>query len=146
MILNKKNARGLTPLKIVLIVAGLAGASAILTLVLNPAKQLSHTRNAQRRADVNVIASAVYQYSIEHDGAPPSNITNISTEICNTNAAHCEEYVKLDEIIPYMTSIPVDPMAAHTPGTGYAIKKSDHSRITVQSLYAENGTLIEVTR
>ena len=66
--------RGFTLLEILLVVAAIAMYAGIVILALNPNKQLADTRNAQRRADVNTILSAVYQYAIDNDGSLPSSI------------------------------------------------------------------------
>jgi hypothetical protein len=43
-------------------------------------------------------------------------------------------------------SLPVDPQATTTDGTGYYVSKSSNGRVTVTALGAEQGASISVTR
>ncbi len=80
---SKANARGFTLLEILLVVAIISILAGIVIVAINPAKQLGDARNAQRRADVSTILSAVYQYVIDNSaiGFPTTtpDITNVGT-------------------------------------------------------------------
>ena len=148
---------GFTLLEILLVVAIIAILAGIVIVAINPAKQLGDARNAQRRADVNTILSAVYQFVIDNNGHLPSNIATTSlafttgtttcanaavittaNKLCKYGAASCGG-VSLDTDLvtgdqAYVTSIPTDPstLTSELNYTGYYITK----------LYPSNRVLI----
>ena len=149
------NRQGFTLLEILLVVAAIAILAGIVILAINPGKQLGDTRNAQRRADVNTILNAVYQYSRENNGSMPTGVPTSSTcaatatnEVCKTGGT-CASLVDLSVLTAnekYLTAIPVDPTGSSTNGSGYRIAKSANGRITVCAPSAEQGATISVTR
>lgn len=144
----KNTKKGFTLLEILLVVAAIAILAGIVILAINPSKQLGDTKNAARKADVNTILNAVYQYSIDNNGTTPSTITSSSTEICATST--CSGLIDLTALTTnekYLTAIPVDPAGGvNANGAGYAISKSANGRITVSALKAEQGATISATR
>jgi len=137
-----------TLLEVLLVVAIIAILAGIVILALNPSKQLADSRNAQRRADVNTILNAVYQYAIDNNGTIPATITSSSTEICKSSST-CTGLIDLSVLTAsekFLTSIPADPTGASTNGTGYNIIKSANGRVTVNASHAEDSATISVTR
>ncbi|HLD20243.1 MAG TPA: type II secretion system protein [Patescibacteria group bacterium] len=140
--------RGFTLLEILLVVAAIAILAGIVIVAINPTKQLAETRNAQRRADVNTILNAVYQYVIDTNGTLPATITTTQTEICKTGAT-CTGLVDVSVLTAnekYLVSMPLDPTGSSTNGAGYEIKKSANGRVTVVAPDAEQGATISVVR
>ena len=142
----KSMKKGFTLIEILLVVAILAILSGIVILAINPQKQLQDAHNAQRKADVNTILSAVYQYSIDNstatlggtsgNGVIPTSPT-AAKEICTSaTSATCisASLADLSSLIStqtYLTAIPVDPAGNVTNGAGYTIQKTANGRITV---------------
>jgi type IV pilus assembly protein PilA len=145
--LTHNRQAGFTLLEILLVVAAMAILAGIVILAINPGKQLGDTRNAQRRADVNTILNAVYQYSVDNNGALPASITTTSTEICAT--ATCTGLINIGVLTTnekYLTAIPQEPQKTNVNGAGYMINKSANGRITVDAQFPEQSAIISVTR
>jgi prepilin-type N-terminal cleavage/methylation domain-containing protein len=150
----KNNKQGFTLLEVLLVVAIIAILAGIVILAINPNKQLADSRNAQRKADVNTILNAVYQYSIDNNGNLPPTITGSATEIClaDTASSTCTSgsLINLNHLVwseKYLTSLPIDPSeGCATNGICYQISTSTNGRVTVTAPGAEQGQTISVTR
>ena len=151
--------KGFTLLEILLVIALIAILAGIVIVAINPAKQMADARNTQRRADINTIINAVYQYSIDNNGILPTTVPSIAScsiavsltatnEICKTST--CASLVDLSVLTAsgkYIVSIPFDPSSSTANGTNYFIcKDSTSSRITVAAKGAENSVVISVTK
>jgi prepilin-type N-terminal cleavage/methylation domain-containing protein len=147
--------RGFTLLEVLLVVAVIAILAGIVIIAINPGKNLADTRDSQRKADVNTIINAVYQYALDNDGNLPTSIPTSATEICTgTGAPTCGTPVAIDLGVltaggDYLVGIPKDPKcpsACAANGVGYTIFKNNTTgRVTVAAPDAENDT-IEVSR
>lgn len=144
-----RNEQGFTLLEILLVVAAIAILAGIVIVAINPAKQLGDTRNAQRRADVNTILNASYQYLIDNGGVLPPSITPTSTEICATGAGSCVGLIDLTVLTTgekYIFAIPIEPLKTNPNGVGYMINRTTGGRIRVDAQFEEQGASISVTR
>ncbi len=151
--------KGFTLLEILLVVGIISILAGIVILAINPTKQLGDTRNAQRRSDVLTILNAIYQYSIDSDGAIPTTVdgtgdcdldgNEIDIDDAGTGVDLYTDLVVSDDEATYLVAIPHDPQATSTDsgaGSGYAIVTTTGGRITVCAPLAENGAEISVTR
>jgi prepilin-type N-terminal cleavage/methylation domain-containing protein len=139
---------GFTLIEMLLVVAIIGILAAIVILAINPSKQLGDTNNAQRRADVNTILNAVYQYAIDNNGTLPSAITTSSLEVCRTGGT-CTGLADLTVLTTnekYLVSLPYDPSTFTTNSTKYTILKTANNRVTVAAPDAQNSVTISVTR
>ena len=147
---------GFTLLEILLVVAAIAILAGIVIIAINPGKNLADTRNSQRWTNINTILNGVYQYSLDNDGAVPTDIAvgtdclGVATnEVCRTDTtADCTGLIDLSDLIAsevYLVNIPTDPQGVSTNGAGYHIMKSANGRITVCAPDAEGGKTISVT-
>ncbi|MCX6747459.1 MAG: type II secretion system protein [Candidatus Nomurabacteria bacterium] len=143
------NTTGFTLLEIFFGVAAVGILAGIVIIAISPSKQLSETRNADRKVDVNTILNGVYQYSIDNSGVLPPSITTTSTEICASGAANCAGLIDLavlTNLEKYLVAIPNEPQKTNANGAGYMIKKSANGRITVDAQFEEQGAVITITR
>lgn len=139
--------RGFTLIELLLVIGIIAILAAIVIVAINPTKQLGDARNAQRRADVNTILNAVYQYSIDNNGNLPTAITTTETNICRSGVnVVCTGLINLNVLTgSYVVGIPADPQTGDATDTNYTIFKSGN-RVTVKAPDAEQGAVISVTR
>ena len=139
--------KGFSLLEVLLVIVIIGILVAIVIVAINPPKQLADTRNAQRKTDVNTIASAVNQYMLDN-GSFPASITTTQTEICKTGGT-CTGLIDLGVLTAsekYLPAIPTDPSGSSTNGVGYEILKTANGKITVVAPDAENSTTISVTQ
>lgn len=145
-----KNAPGFTLLEVLLVVAIIGILAGIVIIAINPGKNLSEARNAQRQADVNTTLNAVWQYALDNNGVIPASITTTSTEICATST--CSTLIDLSVVTTggkYIAAFPKDPQCTTTcnaNGTGYKISKDANGRVTVTAPAAELSKTISATR
>lgn len=151
--MNKSsNQTGFTLLEVLLVVGIISLLAGIVVLAINPSKQLGDTRNATRRADVNTILNAIYQYEIDNNGSVPpvgggSAISSTATEICKIGGT-CTGLIDLTALTTngkYLVSIPVDPAGGTANSTKYSIA-STNNRFTVAAVVTDNGATISATR
>lgn len=154
-ILPRDERPGFTLLEILLVVAAIGILAGIVIFAINPGKQLGETRNAQRRADVNTILNAVYQYAIDNNGTIPAAITAATCDSDTTAGQICKQGGTCTGISDlgvltanqkYITAMPADPTGSTANGSGYYVAKSANGRVTVCAPSAEQGAAITVTR
>lgn len=139
--------RGFTLIELLLVIGIIAILAAIVIVAINPTKQLADARNAQRKADVNTIINAIYQYAID-ENALPSTITTTVKYICKSGVeVDCDDDgISLNMLTgSYIVAIPSDPSKATATGTFYTVVKTANGRITIDAPGAE-GETISVSR
>ena len=113
----QRQNKGFTLLEILLVIAAIGILAAIVLVAINPNRQISQARNAQRRSDINSIYKAIEQYLIDR-GNYPAGIISLKRDICKTKnetvggSTNCTGKVDLRELVPeYIAGIPEDPIA-----------------------------------
>lgn len=137
-----------TLIEMLLVVTLIAILAGIVIVAINPAKQLAESRNTLRITNLNTIADAVYQYSIDKKGVFPGNITGTPGEICKTGATSCAGFINLSSLTDkrtYLVAIPADPLVTQGNGTGYMISL-DEGRVSLSAPYAERGQIINLIK
>lgn len=120
--------------------------ASIVIVAINPSKQLAMARNAQRRADINVIVNAVYLYGIEHNKLPDA-LPKTPLEICRSESTDCTGLVDLEVLVgTYLGAIPHDPATEDSRSTHYTIYSDQQGNVTVSAPNAEGGEVISVAR
>lgn len=147
-------SRGFTLIEVLLVIAILAILAAVVIIAINPAKQFGEAQNAQRRSDVLSILDAVHQYSIDNQGALPSEEIPTGETCLDDGAEICLpdnscDGVSLDELVTddkYLTGIPSDPTAATDVSSGYFIFQNVNGRVGVCAPTTYGGAVIGVLR
>ncbi len=148
--------RGFTLIELLLVIGIIAILASIVIVAINPTKQLGDARNAQRRADVNTILNAVYQYAIDNQGTLPgtsgNTIDSNNRMICTGNNLTCSVVANTAVNLwaltgSYIVKLPVDPSEpSFSAGTAYYITKAGNGRVTVTAPRAEQNVTISVSR
>lgn len=108
-----------------------------------PAYQESY--DTERRADVNTILNALWQYTMDASGIFPDNITYAPKELCRSNATSCDGLLDLrSELNDYLVRMPEDPVTGKSGnGTRYFVKV-EGMQITVSA--PDAGAEVSVSR
>lgn len=144
---------GFTLIEILLVIGIIAILAAVVIVAINPARQFAQARNAQRSSNVETILNGIYQYATSNAGALPTAVvtgscSTAANQICTTGGT-CTGITDLGVLTAsetYLVSMPTDPTAATTNGTGYFAFKSANGRVTVCAPSAELSATISVTR
>ena len=149
------STRAFTLLEILLTIAIIAILSAILLAAINPIRQLSQTRDSQRRNDVSELHKAVQQYFIDK-GIYPTRVADDSGvySICNSStylqdssspnidgSPDCGDLLNIARLLPtYLSGIPTDPMSSRLGvDTLYKIAISKVTGVYVEAPKTEIG-------
>jgi type IV pilus assembly protein PilA len=142
---------GFTLLEILLVVGIIAILAGIVIVAINPGRQLATVRNTERKSDIKQIKNALEQYYIDHNRYPTSTPTTALTEICDTgdnpypSGISCGDLTDLSILVPtYITSIPVDPKASTTNGTGYEFMQDATRKLITYAPEAELDVFIAI--
>jgi len=149
--LRSKKGRGFTLIELLVVIGIIGILAAIVIIAINPGRQFSQARNAQRWNDVNAMLNSIHQYAVDNNGVIPTAITAVPTNIGDdvTEIDICSDLVPT-----YVSSMPFDPIVNtehYTDCTdydaGYNVSEDAITgRVTVSAPSAEQGVTISVSR
>lgn len=103
---------------------------------------LALARDNERRESVKAISDAIFQYTSENKGLPPSDFP--TSETCIGTLPECYNLKAL--LVPvFVDSIPKDPSTGSDENTGFTTFRNADGRIVV-SIKGELGGKFEIVR
>ena len=151
-----QHKKGFTLIEILIVIGLIAVLAGVLIVALNPARQFSQARNAQRWNNIDTIISSIIANTTDNKGTFTCAAGAIpSTPATGVDMAKTGGYDIGSCLVPtFAASLPVDPNAAgaHWKDTtdydsGYNVYRDAASgRITVSAPGAELGETISMTR
>lgn len=132
----KKNI-GFTIIELIIVIAIIALLAVAVFVVVNPAKRIGESRDAQRWLDLRAIASAVEKYTSENASLPTDfSIGTLTTDskvvlcssaaelTCDGQTTACAVVDDADFLGKYLPELPVDPGKDDDSDTGYYVSVS----------------------
>jgi len=137
------SASGFTLIELLVGIGIIGLISSIVIIAINPGKQLSDAKDADRILSVKELQNAIVQYTIdEWDSSALTGQSTVPAEgaqnavpICKRDAGELDDTCfSLDFLVPeYLVDIPVDPDVDHETHAGYCVYLSS-SRYRIFSI------------
>lgn len=143
---TEQSRSGFTLIELLVVIGIIAILAVIVLVAVNPARQFSQARNAQRSSDVTTLLNAIHQQAVDNNGTVNAAITAVCPET-QAILSGAGEGADLSALAPtYVSALPTDPTSAADTDTGYDVCIDASSRITVSAPDAELAAAIGVTR
>ncbi len=138
----KNRKPGFTLIELLIGISIIGVLAGIVIVAINPAKQFTDTRDAERYVMIREQQNAIVQYQIDQGQDPVTGVPNGETyakKICRAGVtdASC---VNLDALVTsdFLVALAVDPLETDVLVTGYRVYKDNGSRSTICSDYVSD--------
>lgn len=108
-------------------------------------QQFGMARDAQRRADMYALSTAVYMYAVEHNGSFPEGIPTGEDQRVKIGKGAGQVNLEQALVPTYMSTMPRDPLLGTDEDSGYWIYSTPGGRVVLQA-FGETGEMITVER
>lgn len=133
-------------IELLLVIGIIAILASIVIVAINPTRQIGSARDAERRANLDQILTAVYQYAVDHNGDFPPELSSKEQEIC-VHDTPCEGVTIQSLQEKYLPILTRDPLADRdNGGTNYFISLGEDRRVTVTAPGAEENPPLRIIR
>jgi prepilin-type N-terminal cleavage/methylation domain-containing protein len=138
--LMKKN-QGFTLIEILVVVAIIAILAAIVLVAINPSKRFKDANDAQRKANVESILSAIQQNAVDNKGSHTcTGITSSAQTIASSGANTADLSTCLAN---YLAVFPVDP---NLTGAQWTSASNYDTKYTIQTVGAAGQIKVAATK
>ncbi|RJQ33698.1 prepilin-type N-terminal cleavage/methylation domain-containing protein [Candidatus Parcubacteria bacterium] len=153
----RHNAKAFTLIELIIVVAIIAVVAIGIFVVVNPAKRIGESQDAQRWADLTAIAKAIELYTADN-GALPSdfNLTSLAEGekfvLCSSSGSlscdgQTESCLVIDDtnfLGVYLNTLPIDPEKTVTTDTGYYVTRGSSDAITLGACDPYTSGTVEI--
>ena len=134
---------GFTMLQLIIVVAIILVLSAAVFTWIDPVAKIGETKNNKRTQDINIIATAIAEYSGDHKGVLPvigEVATSTKKVLCSSQSGSTLDCdgdsairLKVDDpdFYKYLSEFPYDPDKDSSEDTGYYLFKDSNGQLEV---------------
>ncbi len=148
---------GFTIVNLIISIAIFAVLSVIVLVSVNPAERLQRAKDTRRQQDVVMIAKALKDYSLDHQGELPftGDISNRKRVLCSdatrltcgADADACLEITNTDFLNSYLPTLPIDPEKTNAADSGYYIQGDvSTGQLTIGACDYEQAAVTQAAR
>lgn len=145
---------GFTLIELLLVITVIFLLASFILVALKPQAQFAKSNDIQRRADVNSLMNAIWQYTIDNNGNLPGDLNDpgvfTGSNIClGSGAIICSGFADIWEIQAndYINAIPGDPKFQEGVDSKYFVTKSTGGILTISAPECEQENCsIEIIR
>lgn len=134
---------GFTLIELLVVIGIITILAGVVVYAVNPGRQFASARDTQRRADLNALTSAIYQYATENNGNLPDVISESPTQVGTSTGLDLTTWLAPK----YLVEIPKDPSNGTAANTQYTMYKDANGRLVATATSELTpGAVITVNR
>lgn len=151
-------AAGFSLIELLIAIAVIGILAGTVIVAVNPARQLAQADDAARRVHASALLNAILQYTVDHQGLLPSQLSAAPRAVGTCAVAECPNRPAADRrpcvpfdhpvestLVPtYLAEIPRDRAALRQGESGfYALRSLELNTVVVGSCYATERVEVE---
>lgn len=147
---------GFTIINLIISIAVFAVLSAIVLISVNPAERIQDAKDTRRQQDVIMIAKALKDYSLDHQGQLPftTAITTNKKVLCaNATSLTCGVDIQdclaidmtTDFLDAYLPTLPFDPNKTSSADSGYYLQGTSTGFLDIGACSYDSVVVVQKT-